>query len=122
MTRIQFGELVTAIYQLVAAADEVAKVIGDKGYNSSVVHKAVDLIGKAQTVFAIGIAGLHTPAVGNDLSALIRDLKKAHYNRKNPVVQRDIRRLEADTNKLVGALYGIVPELMLVLPPPVYSK
>lgn len=122
MTRIQFGELVTAIYQLVAAADEVAKVIGDKGYNSSVVHKAVDLIGKAQTVFAIGIAGLHTPAVHNDLNALIRDLKKAHNNRKNPVVQQDVRRLEADTNRLADALYGIVAGLNFVLPPPVYSK
>jgi hypothetical protein len=119
MTRVQYGDLVSAIYQLVPAGDEVGKLVGGKRWDSSVAHKALNLISKAQTVVSIAIAGLDVPAVHNDLNAIINDLKKAHYNKKNPVVQQDLKRLEADTNRLRNALINIVPGLEFIFPPPV---
>jgi len=117
MTRVQYGDLVSAIYQLVPAADEIAELVGGKHWNSSVAHKALDLIGKAQTVASIAIAGLDILPVHNDLNALIKDLKKAHNNKKDPVVQQENKRLEADTNKLRDGLLGIVSGLEFIFPP-----
>lgn len=119
MTRVQYGNLVSAIYQLVPAADEVGKLVGGKRWDSSVTHKALNLIGKVQTVVSIAFAGLDVPAVHNDLNALIKDLKKAHNNKKDPAVQRDLKQLRADTNHLRDALLNIVPGLEFIFPPPV---
>jgi PKD domain len=117
MTRAQFGDLVSATYTLVSAADEVAKVTDGKDWDNSIVHKAVNLISKAQTIISIGISGLDISPVHNDLNALIKALKKSHNNKKDPAVQQDLKRLETDTNKLRDALIGIVPELEFIFPP-----
>jgi hypothetical protein len=82
-----------------------------------VAHKALNLIGKVQTVVSIGFAGLDILPVHNDLHALYLALKKAHNNKKDPVVQRDVKQLEADTNNLRDALIGIVSGLQFIFPP-----
>lgn len=119
MTRVQYGNLASAIYQLIPAADEIGKLAGGKRWASSVTGKALNLISKAQTVVSIAFAGLDVPAVHNDLNALIKDLKKAHNNKKDPAVQRDVKQLRADTNRLRDALINIVPGLEFIFPPSV---
>jgi hypothetical protein len=117
MTRAHYGDLVSAINQLLPAADDIGKLVGGKQWDSSVVHKALNVIGKAQTIASIAFAGLDIAPVVNDIHALNAALKKAHNNKKNSVVQQDLKQLEADTNKLRDALISIAPELEFVFPP-----
>jgi hypothetical protein len=117
MTRTHYGDLVSAINQLLPAADDIGKLVGGKQWDSSVAHKALNVIGKAQTIVSIAFAGLDIAPVVNDIHALNAALKKAHNNKKNSVVQQDLKQLEADTNKLRDALISIAPELEFVFPP-----
>jgi hypothetical protein len=93
--------------------------LGGERWDNSIVGKAVSVISRAQTVVSIGISGLDVIPVHNDLNALIRDLKKAHNNKRDPVVQKDVKQLRADTNRLRDELIGIVPGLELIFPPAV---
>jgi hypothetical protein len=119
MTVVQYVDILKAIYLLVPAADEVGKITGGQRWDNSIVGKAVSLVSKAETVISIGISGLDVLRVHNDLNALIRDLKKAHNNKHDPTVQKDVKRLKADTDSLRDALVAIVPGLEFIFPPSV---
>jgi hypothetical protein len=61
----------------------------------------------------------HAPSANAISAALIRDLKKAHNNKHDRTVQKDVKQLKADTDSLRDALVSIVPGLEFIFPPSV---
>jgi hypothetical protein len=120
LTVSQYASSVAAIYQLVSAANSVCHILNcSKPWNNSMASSAIGIIDTALTVFYETKAIPESIIVGNDLKALENALKKAHNNKKNPAVQKAVKKLKADTTVLENTLIAICPPLELLFPPAV---